>query len=164
VILAGWTFGAKAVGLVLTVAVPFGAGVVVGSKWVHGQWAEERAELAERDREATHRANTATVKRLTNAQGALDAYIRKSRADQAAAAAARDERDRLLEHIASAPASASDPGAAARVDGTGALRDVLGQCVRTVQTLALDADRLKGKLTGLQLWVSGTCTADENEH
>jgi hypothetical protein len=79
---------------------------------------------------------------------------RRAAAERAAADSLRSFKATLY-----APVGA-DPAAAGRVDGTGGLeRELLGQCADALANLASTADRLEGKVVGLQGYVAGVCLA-----
>lgn len=109
---------------------------------VHAATAAEQAKA----RELEHQFTTRT-------QEAADAYRSNLATAQRAAATARTERDRLLQLVA-ATTAASGPGAGAsspgRADATAGLRQVLGECVGAVQTLAEAADADAQRVRGLQ--------------
>lgn len=108
------------------------------------------AEQRERELEARLASQTRKV---------TDAYNAQLAAARRSAASARDELDRVRDAIAAAPGAcapghgSSTPGAA---DGAAGLRQVLRECVGTVQALAEAADADAAKLTGLQSYVHAT--------
>lgn len=61
--------------------------------------------------------------------------------------------DGLRDTLASAKQS-NNPPAACRVDAGGAERELLGQCATTLVRVAQEADRVEGKLNGLQDYVT----------
>lgn len=119
-----------------------------GRAEVQAAWDAERiaAEHAARQQEQIY---------ATNARTAADTYAANLARARRGADVVRDERDRLLVAVAgsggaSGPAGAATPGG---TDGTAQLRNVLGECVRTLQALAADADRLEARVVGLQDYV-----------
>lgn len=68
---------------------------------------------------------------------------------------AQDDAGRLGAGGAACP----DPAASARIDGARTERQLLGQCAAVAVGLAQEADRLEGKLSALQQWVSGVLGA-----
>lgn len=120
----------------------------IGRAEVQERWdaANAAAEAAARQQEQTY---------ATNARTAADTYNANLARARRGADVVRDERDRLLVAVAgsggaSGPAGAATPGG---TDGTAQLRNVLGECVRTLQALAADADRLEARVVGLQDYV-----------
>lgn len=107
--------------------------------------ATERAAAEASAREAEQRFANA-------AREASSAYSKNTAAARRVADAARNERDRLLDTIAAAPA-ASASSAACGTDDTANLRQVLRTCVGIVQELAAVADEDASRLTALQQWV-----------
>jgi hypothetical protein len=92
------------------------------------------------------------------ARKAADEYAQNVARQRAAAAGSRAELDRLRDALATSAPGAACPGASAPrgPDVAGTLRDLLGSCAATLQDLAAEADRLEGKLTGLQDHVRAT--------
>lgn len=73
------------------------------------------------------------------------------------AAAERVAADRLRD-LEAAIVERGTPEAISRINGTGGLeRELLGNCAQTVQSLAIEADRLEGKVVGLQNYVNQVC-------
>lgn len=106
-----------------------------------------QAEQAEREREFQF---------SEQARKAADEYARHVARQKAAAAGARAELDSLRDAIAASPASPACTGASAPrgIDAAGGtFRELFGSCAATLQSLAQEADRLEGKLTGLQSYV-----------
>lgn len=130
-----------------------------------GGWGA-RAVLAERDMnrvvaqhaQAAQAAEAAAREQeqqfATNTRKAADAYSRNLSRTRNSAAAAAAGAAGVRDAIAGLPSqTCPEAGPALRVDATGALGDVLRECVATVQSLAAEADRLEGKLRGLQDYV-----------
>lgn len=85
-----------------------------------------------------------------------DAYALQRNRAQAAADAARNERDRLRDVLAAAPAAsgaAADHGAAGGADDATRRGFVVNECATVLQQVAAAADRAEGQLSGLQAYV-----------
>jgi predicted negative regulator of RcsB-dependent stress response len=89
------------------------------------------------------------------AREASNAYAKNTAAVRRAAIAARTERDKLLNDFANVQACPSAT-AASGVDGTAAMRAVLGSCTGTLQELAETADTDAARLKALQDFVRTT--------
>lgn len=97
---------------------------------------------------------------LAAKQRTEETYEQNKRKAATAAAAARTELDRL--RVALARRGEPAPGAApsASTDDTrGPERELLGACAADLQSMAAEADRLAGKVTGLQGYVTDVCLA-----
>lgn len=117
--------------------------------------AEVQAKALEAERAARQRERELVLAR----QQVEEAYAKHKRQAASAAAAARSELDRLRITLAN-PRVTATPGTAAqpRADGPGsAERELLAACAGEVQGLAAEADRLAGKVTGLQSYVREVC-------
>lgn len=87
---------------------------------------------------------------------AADAYRSNLALAQRRAAAARTDRDRLLDAVAAAPsacAAAPSAAAASGIDGAAALRVVVRECAAALQTVAEAADASDARLSGLQSYI-----------
>jgi Tfp pilus assembly protein PilV len=95
-----------------------------------------------------------TQERLQEAvQTVGEKHEETKRANVASAGAASAELARLRDELARSGNAAEAPKAACRIDAGRTERELLGQCAGVVQNLAAEADRLEGKLTGLQEYV-----------
>jgi ATPase subunit of ABC transporter with duplicated ATPase domains len=110
--------------------------------------ATERAAAEASAREAEQRFAKA-------AREASSAYAKNTAVARRAADVARNERDRLLDTIASASA-ASASSAACGTNDTANLRQVLGACTGVVQELAAVADEDANRLSALQEFIKTT--------
>ena len=123
------------------------------------KWSATRATKAAT--EATERAVAEASARETEkkfaqaAREASSAYAKNTATARRVADAARNERDRLLDTIAAAPA-ASASSAACGTDDTTGLRQVLRACTGTVQELAAVADEDAQRLIALQEFIKTT--------
>lgn len=109
---------------------------------------------------AVEGARSAEQALLVAKQRTEEAHEQDKRKAAVAAAAARTELDRL--RLALARRGEPTPGApaCACADDTRAPeRELLGACATDLQGLAAEADRLAGKVTGLQAYVSDVCLA-----
>jgi hypothetical protein len=114
--------------------------------------AEQRAAVEEATAKAEAAARQREQQLTTATQEAADAYRSNLAAAQRTAAAARTERDRLLVALDAAPLCRADPSASAAggADAAARVRQVLGECVGAVQTLAEAADADAQRVMGLQ--------------
>lgn len=106
--------------------------------------------------EAERKAREIEARLADQSRKAADAYNAQVTAARRSAAAARTELDRVRDAIAATPGfcpPANGAAATGGTDGTANLRQVLRECVGTVQTLAEAADADAAKLTGLQDYV-----------
>jgi hypothetical protein len=124
------------------------------------QAAQQQAAAAAAERDAREREHTAAEA----ARKAADAYSQNLRRVQGAAAAARTERDRLLDAVATAassPTRACAPaGAASGGDAAAGLGVVVRECAGALSAVAEAADQCDARLSALQAWardVPGVC-------
>lgn len=118
--------------------------------------AKASAQLHAATSEAERKAREFEAHLAEQSRKAADAYNAQVAAARRSAAAARTELDRVRDAIAAAPGfcpPASGAAATGGTDGAANLRQVLRECVGTVQTLAEAADADAAKLTGLQDYV-----------
>lgn len=90
---------------------------------------------------------------------AADAYRSNLALAQRRAAAARTDRDRLLDAVAAAPGActaAQGAAAASGIDGAAALRVVVRECTAALSQVAEAADAADARLIGLQDYVRAT--------
>jgi hypothetical protein len=109
---------------------------------------------------AEQSARTKERELLTAKQRTEEAYEQDKRKAATAAAAARTELDRL--RVALARRGEPAPGATSSTstdDARGPERELLGACAADLQSMAAEADRLAGKVTGLQGYVTDVCLA-----
>lgn len=129
------------------------SGKAAGEQRIEALWGAERANLVA----AAEAARTEREQREADlrraAQEREDAYTEELRRQAGATAAARRELDRLRDAIATDAANrqpvAPDTGARPAPDDARA-GDLLGQCAAELVTMGGHADRLAGKVTGLQ--------------
>lgn len=110
--------------------------------------------------EAKYQAQTLTLERklVQDRQKAEERYEEQRKKAASAAAGARTELDRLRHELALRGAHGSDTAPSARTDDQGAVeRGLLGVCATELQELGAEADRLAGKVTGLQDYVKSVC-------
>lgn len=120
--------------------------------------AEWQADIAQRTAEALEASEAARKREseLLTKVGRVDRAYQDQKRATATVAAAVAVGMRELETALTAPAgAASDTAVAATRDhGTGGLeRELLGHCARTVQAMAGEAQRLQGKVVGLQEYI-----------
>jgi predicted phage gp36 major capsid-like protein len=121
--------------------------------------AEQQAAIEAATAEAERQARAQEQAFADNARKASDEYTRKVNAARAAAADARTALDGLRDTIAAAPTCSAGQSAAPASGPNGAgniYAELLGSCATTLQGLAAEADRLEGKLTGLQDYIKAT--------
>ncbi len=117
------------------------------------------AQLHAAASEAERKARDLEARLAEQSRKAADAYNAQVTAARRSAAAARTELDRVRDAIATASSfcpAASGAAPAGSADGAANLRQVLRECVGTVQTLAEAADTDAAKLMGLQEYVRAT--------
>lgn len=91
-------------------------------------------------------------------KGVNDAYIVEKRRRAADAASAQSELDGLRDQLAISSAASTNPGTATGTNGAGGPeRELLGACASRLVGLAGEADRLEGKVVGLQDYVKNVC-------
>ena len=107
----------------------------------HAAAAEAQAQARQREQEL-----------VSAAQEVQDDYRKKLAGAQRAAAAARTDRERLLDAVAAAQAcpAGSSPAAAGGTDGGAGLRVVVGECAAALSQVAEVADATAARLIGLQ--------------
>lgn len=140
------------------------AALMSGVLWLRHTWMEdgrneERAVQAIKDKAqaeaalAASEAARAKEQALTTANERIRHDLAKEKATRVAAAAALDDSLRQLQAALGNPAS-PDTATAAGAHGTGGLEsELLGNCAQALAGLAGQADRLEGKVVGLQGYV-----------
>jgi len=141
-----WAALAIAVGLAASHAFIYRAGKAT----VRADWDKERLAESEGKRQ---REKAATIVN----QG-VDRELQASNKRRAAAERATADSLRELQAALNRPDPATTPPSGA--NGTGGLeRELLGQCANSLAAMALTADRLEGKVVGLQSYASKVCLA-----
>ncbi len=151
-----WLLVAKLAAPVLAVGVVYTFGYSNGSAGVTRAWEKDKAARVQSAYEMSERARAADAKHFAAAKEAQDGLSRSLAAARSSAASSTASRDSLLNTVEALRANPpSDPDAARRAVGSAAAWDVLGECARTVQTLAAVADGLEARLVGWQAWWNG---------
>lgn len=128
-------------------------GKTAGEQRIEALWGAERARLvaAAEQARADRERREADLRR--EAKEREDAYTEELRRQAGATAAARRELDRLRDAIATDAANrqpvSPDTGTGPAHDGTRA-GELLGQCAAELVEMGGHADRLAGKVAGLQ--------------
>lgn len=124
-----------------------------GRNEVRAEWAIEKQDQAEAALAASEAAR-AKEQALTTANERIRHALVKEKADRVAAAAALDDSLRQLQAALDSPAS-SDSATTPGANGTGGLEsELLGNCAQALAGLAGQAERLEGKVVGLQGYVN----------
>ena len=141
--------------LALALAGTHFAAYRTGKKLVEGDWAQERAEVAQRvaDEATAARAKEQELtKKANDVQAKLNAEKKRA---VAAASAAADEL-RLLQEALAASGAAKDSTSTTGANGASP-SELLVQCAGVHQVMAAEADSLANKVTGLQGYVNDVC-------
>ena len=145
-----------AVGMAVLLAVTHGAAYKTGRALVRAEWDRDIAE-----RTAQALAAEQVARRLEQELQAknqkVSADYEKQKANNRRLAVSLDDSLRQLQAALGGPASPDTPTPAGAY-GTGGLeRELLGNCAKSLAELAQTADRLEGKIVGLQSYVSEVC-------
>lgn len=124
-----------------------------GRNEVRAEWAIEKQAMAEAALAASEAAR-AKEKVLVTANERIRHDLAKEKADRLAAAAALDDSLRQLQAALGNPASGDTPTTPG-AHGTGGLEsELLGNCAEALAGLGKEAQRLEGKVVGLQGYVN----------
>ena len=148
------------------IAVIIAVSVGAAWKWRHGGVVQGRAEIqAQWDADISTRLAAQLAEEQTNRQkeATLNSIIAKQRANHAKDIERRNATALLVagqlrdfQALASQPRPAGQDTASARIFDD-ARAAVISECAGTVAEMDKDADRLKSKVTGLQIYVSEVC-------
>jgi hypothetical protein len=144
-----------------TVAVALFLALLTASHWkvYHLGKTLKQAEFNQAVAAASERARAREQALVAAKQDVEVRYAQLKKRNEAAAAGARSELERLRDTLAQRPAGA-DATASAGVDGgPGLEQQLLGRCAQTLLGLAVTADRLEAQIVGLQGYVNNVCLA-----
>lgn len=124
-----------------------------GEQRIEALWGAERARLVSAAEQARIEREQREADLRREAKEREDAYTEELRRQAGATAAARRELDRLRDAVATDAANrqpvTENPGTRPAPDDARA-GDLLGQCAQELVDMGGHADRLAGKVTGLQ--------------
>lgn len=147
-----WVAVALAVGL----AISHGTAYKTGRALVRADWDKDIAQRAALALAASEAARVKEQALQTQNQKVSADYAKQKKANSVLAA----NLDDSLRQLESAIGGAASPNAptSPRSNGTGGLeRELLGSCARSFAELGKEADRLEGKVVGLQSYISEVC-------
>ena len=145
--LFNWRFWGT-LGLVVGLAFSHFTAYRAGKANVRAEWTAEKLAQSEAARQRE--------KALTIATQKVDHALQVQKARLIAERRAADDSLRLFQATLNAPDSPA--ATASRANGTGGLeRELLGECANNLAALAQTADRLEGKVIGLQSYVKSVC-------
>lgn len=145
-----------ALGLALLLAASHGFVYKSGRAAVRSAWDKERAEQMAAALVASENARAKEQVLIAKTQKVSADYVKQKKANAVLAASLDDSLQQLQAAIDSPASGGPDrpPGA----NGVGGLeRELLGNCAKTLAELAITADRLEGKVVGLQGYVRQVC-------
>ena len=129
-------------------------GVVSGRAEVQAAWDADIALRTAAALKASEQARATEQVLQTKVLKVSNDYAKSQKAHAVAVASANDELRQLQAVLARPDKSSADSTATTGAYGTGGLeRDILGDCAKTVVQLAITADRLEGKVVGLQDYI-----------
>ena len=130
-------------------------GVVSGRAEVQASWDADIAVRTAAALKASEKARATEQVLQTKVAKVSNDYAKSQKAHAVAVASANDELRQLQAVLARPDQGGTDSTATTGAYGTGGLeRELLGQCAKTVVQLAITADRLEGKVVGLQGYIS----------
>lgn len=147
-----------AAGLAAILVASHGYAYQRGRAAVQAQWDAERARQAEAALKA-EQAQRAKEHALQEEKRKVEVQYAETKKKAASdAAAAQSELDRLRNALAARDRAASkDSATTGRVDVTGIERELLGECASALVGMGTTAQRLAGKVLGLQGYVKNVC-------
>jgi len=145
-----------AVALVVVFAISHGVAYRTGRDEVQADWDKDITERTVQAL-AAEQAARAKEQTLQTKNTKVSADYEKQKASNRALAISLDDSLRQLQAAIADTASPNSPPIAG-TNGTGGLdRELLGNCARTLAELGQTADRLEGKVVGLQSYVAEVC-------
>lgn len=146
-----------ALGLALLLAASHGFAYKSGRAAVRSAW---DADIAARSLQALAASESARAKEQelqTKVQKVSADYVKQKKANAVLAASLDDSLQQLQAAIDSPAGSGTSRPAGANGVG-GPERELLGHCAKALSDLAKEADRLEGKVVGLQGYVKQACS------